>query len=185
MGIVTPTFNQWIDPTAKAANDYKYDPAKVASLLSGDGYHKGADGIWVSASGTRLSFNVLNISGYTDWVAAIQTAVQSAKAAGIELIPQNLSNDDFYNKLYVGNFDLAYYAETQIGPEPVLRAAGMALLGNSAPIGQNAATNFERYNNPQTDQLLNQYGSTTDPASRSRSWVSWSRSCSSRCRSSR
>ena len=36
--------------------------------------------------------------------------------------------------------------------------------GNSAPIGQNAATNMERYNNPQTDQLLNQYGSTTDPA---------------------
>ncbi|HEY4020174.1 MAG TPA: ABC transporter substrate-binding protein, partial [Pseudonocardiaceae bacterium] len=164
MGIVTPTFNQWIDPTAKADNDYKYDPNKVASLLQGDGYHKGSDGIWVSASGHRLAYNVINESGYTDWVAAIQTAVQSAKAAGVELDPINLSNDDYYNRLYSGKFDLAYNAETEIGPAPYYEMREWLYSGNTAPIGQNATTNFERYNNPQTDQLLNQYGSTTDPA---------------------
>jgi peptide/nickel transport system substrate-binding protein len=164
MGIVTPTFNSWIDPTAKAADDYTYNPAKVTSLLQGDGYHKGTDNIWVSPAGKRLSFNVINESGYSDWVATIQTVVQSAKAAGIELTPINLSNDDYYNRLYTGNFDLAYYAETEIGPAPYYEMREWLYSGNSAPIGQTATTNFERYNNPQTDTLLNQYGSTTDAA---------------------
>ena len=164
MGIVTPTFNSWIDPSAKSDNDYSYNPGKVTSLLQGDGYHKGTDGIWVSPQGKRLSFNVINESGFSDWVATMQTAVQSAKAAGIEITPINLSNDDFYNRLYSGNFDLAYYAETAIGPAPYYELREWLYSGNTAPIGQNATTNFERYNNPQTDQLLNQYGSSTDTA---------------------
>ncbi len=164
LGIVTPTFNSWVDPTAKAADDYTYNPAKVASLLQGDGYHKGSDGIWVSATGKRLSFNVLNLGGYSDWVAAIQTVVQSAKAAGIELTPDNLSSNDYYNKLYTGDFDLAYYAETQIGPLPYYEMREWLYSGNSAPIGQQATSNFERYHNPATDALLNSYGGTTDPA---------------------
>jgi peptide/nickel transport system substrate-binding protein len=33
---------------------------------------------------------------------------------------------------------------------------------NSAPIGKPAATNFERYNNPSVDKLLEQYASADD-----------------------
>jgi peptide/nickel transport system substrate-binding protein len=163
MGVVTPTFESWVSPAAKSANDYSYDPAKVASLLDRDGYHKGADGIFVSSSGKRLSFHVINIAGYTDWVASIQTLVQSAKAAGIELIPDNLSSDDFNNKLFNGQFDIAYYAETATGPAPYYELREWLLSSNTAPIGQQATTNFERYSDPRTDSLLNQYGTTTDP----------------------
>ncbi|HVV23631.1 MAG TPA: ABC transporter substrate-binding protein [Pseudonocardiaceae bacterium] len=161
MGVVTPTFQDWVTPAAKSANDYKFDPNKVASILEGDGYHKGSDGIYVSASGKRLSFHVIDIGGYSDWVAAMQTVIQSAKQAGIELIADNLSSDDFDNKLFNGQFDLAYYAETA-GPSPFYEMRQWLYSKNSAPIGQTATTNFERYNNAQTDQLIEQYGATTD-----------------------
>src|SRR4029077_1586986 len=34
---------------------------------------------------------------------------------------------------------------------------------NSAPIGKPAGSNFERYSNPATDALINEYATTTDP----------------------
>jgi peptide/nickel transport system substrate-binding protein len=161
MGVVTPTFESWVTPEAKSANVYKYDPAKVASLLEGDGYHKGSDGIYVSASGKKLSFHVIDIGDYSDWVASVQTLVQTAKAAGIELIPDNLSSDDYDNKLFNGQFDIAYYAETG-GPAPYYEMRQWLYSANGAPIGQQASSNFERYSDPQTDALLDQYGATTD-----------------------
>jgi peptide/nickel transport system substrate-binding protein len=164
MGVVTPTFESWVTPQAKsAAAAYTYNPDKVASLLEGDGYHKGSDGIFVSASGKKLSFHVLNIGDYSDWVASVQTLVQSAKAAGVELIPDNLSSDDYDNKLFNGQFDIAYYAESG-GPAPYYEMRQWLYSANSAPIGQSASSNYERYSDPQTDALLDQYGATTDPA---------------------
>ena len=164
MGVVTPTFESWVTPEAKTqAAQYHYDPAKVAQLLQGDGYHKGSDGIFVSASGKKLSFHVINIGDYSDWVAAMQTVVQSAKAAGIELIPDNLSSDDYDNKLFNGKFDIAYYAESG-GPAPYYEMRQWLYSANTAPIGKTATSNYERYSNPQTDSLLDQYGATTDLA---------------------
>jgi peptide/nickel transport system substrate-binding protein len=163
MGVVTPTFQSWVDPAAKSADDYSYNPGKVASILESDGYHKGSDGIYVSASGKKLSFHVINIGDYSDWVATVQVIQQSAKAAGIELIADNLSSDDFDSKLFNGNFQLAYYAETG-GPAPYYEMRQWLYTANSAPVGQQASSNFERYSDPATDALLDQYGSTTDQA---------------------
>ncbi|HEY0804257.1 MAG TPA: ABC transporter substrate-binding protein [Pseudonocardiaceae bacterium] len=163
-GIVTPTFASWIDPAAKtAAADLNYNPTKAADLLTANGYHKGTDGIFVSPAGKRLSFHVINQGGYSDWVAAMQVLVQGAKTAGIEIIPDNLSANDYNDKLFNGKFDLAYYAETA-GPTPYYELRQWLYSANTAPIGQQATTNFERYSNTQTDALFDKYGTITDPA---------------------
>lgn len=164
MGVVTPTFSDWVDPTVKAGDDYTYNPQKADALLESDGYKKGSDGIYVSPAGKRLSFHVINIGGYSDWVAALQVVTQGMKAAGIELTVDNLSSNDFYDKLYNGNFDLAYYNELTTGPTPYYELREWLYSANTAPIGQQATLNYERYSNPATDALFNAYGATTDPA---------------------
>ncbi|HEY3607146.1 MAG TPA: ABC transporter substrate-binding protein, partial [Pseudonocardiaceae bacterium] len=164
MGIVTPTYQSWVDPAAQsAAAAFNYNPTKASSMLEAAGYHKGSDGIYVSPAGKRLSFHVINQGGYSDWVATMQVVIQGAKAAGIEIIPDNLSSNDYNDKLFNGNFDLAYYGETG-GPSPYYELRQWLYSANSAPIGQQASTNFERYSDPQTDALLDQYGQTTDLA---------------------
>jgi peptide/nickel transport system substrate-binding protein len=160
-GIVTPTFSSWVSSQAKSQNDYTYNPQKADSLLEEDGYHKGGDGIYVSPAGKRLSFHVINVGGNSDWVAALQAVAQGAKAAGIELIVDNLSSQDYDTKLYNGQFDLGYYSETG-GPSPYYELRQWLYSANSAPIGQQASSNFERFNDPQTDSLLDQYSQTTD-----------------------
>ncbi|HEY1572403.1 MAG TPA: ABC transporter substrate-binding protein [Pseudonocardiaceae bacterium] len=163
LGVVTPTFQSWVSPQAKAADGYKYDPAKAKQILEADGYHLGSDGIFVGPNGKRLSLHVINEGGFSDWVAAVQALQQSAKAAGVDLVPDNLSDDDYDNKLFNGQFDLAYYAETG-GPAPYYEFRQWLYSANSAPIGQTAASNFERFSDPQVDALLDQYGATTDSA---------------------
>jgi peptide/nickel transport system substrate-binding protein len=161
-GIVTPTYQSWLDQGQASTAGYTYNVAKAQSLLQGAGYTKGSDGIYVSPAGKRLSFSIINIGDYSDWVASVREVTNNLKTVGIELKAENLSSDDYDNRLYNGKFDLAYGAETG-GPTPYYEFRQWLYSKNGAPIGQQASTNWERYSAPGTDQLLEQYGGTTDP----------------------
>jgi peptide/nickel transport system substrate-binding protein len=164
-GIVTPTFASWEDTSQAAAygNDYAYNPAKAISILEKAGFKRGANGIFVSPSGQPLSFNIVNNGGFSDWVAAVQTIQQSLKAIGIQITPENVADTTWSTYIYTGKFDLGYYAETG-GPSPYYELRQWLYSANSAPIGTAAGSNFERYSNPATDALINEYAATTSPA---------------------
>ncbi len=161
-GIALPTYNTWLDQSAVAKYDYSYNPAKAKQILTQDGYTLGSDGIFAK-DGKKLSFSVMNIGGYSDWVASMSVIQQELKAAGIQITPQNLAQNDFTSRLYSGNFQLAYYDQPG-GPTPYYEFRQWLYSKNSAPIGKNAATNWERYINPATDKLLDDYAVTTDTA---------------------
>jgi peptide/nickel transport system substrate-binding protein len=164
-GIVTPTFSSWEDTSAAASygNDYAYNPSKAMSILESAGYKKGSNGIFASPSGKQLSFSLINIGGYTDWVASAQVIASELQAIGIAVTPQDLSSTNYDTDIYDGSFQLAYGEETG-GPTPYYEERQELFSGNSAPIGQAASTNWERYSNTATDALLNQYATTTDAA---------------------
>jgi len=160
--IDTPTFSAWMDTTAAAKYDYGYNPAKAISLLKSAGYTMGSDGIFAKG-GQQLSFSVINIGGYSDWVASMSVIQQELKAVGIAITPDNLAQNDFFSRLYSGSYQLAYDSQTG-GPTPYYEFRQWLYSANSAPIGKNAASDWERYSNPATDKLLNEYSATTDPA---------------------
>jgi peptide/nickel transport system substrate-binding protein len=160
--IVTPTFTSWMNTAAAAQYNYTYNPAKAQQILTAAGYTKGSDGIFAKG-GQKLAFSVINVGGYSDWVAAMSVIQSDLKAVGIQITPQNLALNDFTARLYAGNYQLAYYNETG-GPSPYYEFRQWLYSANSAPIGKTASTNWERYSNSTTDQLLNAYATTTDPA---------------------
>jgi peptide/nickel transport system substrate-binding protein len=160
--IATPTFSGWMDTGAAAQYNYGYNPAKAKAILEADGYKLGSDGIF-ARGGQKLSFSVINIGGYSDWVASMSVIQQQLKAVGIAITPDNLAQNDFTSRLYNGQFQLAYYAETG-GPTPYYEFRQWLYSANSAPIGKQASSNWERYGNPATDHLLDSYALTTNPA---------------------
>jgi peptide/nickel transport system substrate-binding protein len=160
--IASPTFSAWMDGTAAAKYNYGYNPARAISLLKSAGYTMGGDGIFAKG-GQKLSFSVINIGGYSDWVASMSVIQSELKAVGIAITPDNLAQNDFLSRLYAGSYQLAYYAETG-GPTPYYEFRQWLYSANSAPIGKNAASNWERYSNPATDTLLNEFAVTTDAA---------------------
>jgi peptide/nickel transport system substrate-binding protein len=160
--IATPTFSAWMDTTSAAKYNYSSDPAKAQALLQQAGYTKGSDGIYAKG-GQRLAFTVINIGGYSDWVASMSVIQSELKAVGISLTADNLAQNDYLARLYAGSYQFAYYAQTG-GPTPYYEFRQWLYSANSAPIGKNAASNWERYSNPATDKLLDSYALTTDSA---------------------
>jgi peptide/nickel transport system substrate-binding protein len=162
-GIVTPTFASWLDSSAAAAYNYSYNPAKAEQILTKAGFKKNSSGIFVSPSGKPLSFQVLNQGGFSDWVASVSVIQADLKAVGIQITPVNLAGTDYTTRVDNGDFQLAYDSETG-GPTPYYELRQWLYSANSAKIGSSASTNWERYSNPATDNLINEYGATTSAA---------------------
>ena len=162
-GIVTPTFSKWLD-TSQAATfgNYTYNPKKAISILEKAGYKKGSDGIFAK-NGKKLSFSIINNGGFSDWVNAVNVIVADLKAVGIQVTAQDLSQTSYQDKLFAGQFQLGYGAETG-GPNPFYELRQWLLSANSAPIGTPAGSNFERYSNKATDAIINSYATTTTVA---------------------
>jgi peptide/nickel transport system substrate-binding protein len=125
--IDTPTFTAWMNATGAAKYNYGYNPAKAKQLLSQAGYTLGSNGIYAKA-GQQLSFSVINIGGYSDWVASMSVIQQELKAVGIGLTPDNLAQNDFLSRLYAGQLPVRLLRPDR-RPDAVLRAAAVAVLG--------------------------------------------------------
>jgi peptide/nickel transport system substrate-binding protein len=160
-GIVTPTFSDWLDKGL--ASKITYDPSKAISILEKAGFKK-SGGVYHTKDGKALSFRIINIGGYSDWVASVQVIQQQLKAVGIKITPENLSSTTFDSDAYNGKFELMYNGNESGGPAPYYELRQLLYSKNSAPIGKTASSNWERYYNPAVDKLIDQYGATTDPA---------------------
>jgi peptide/nickel transport system substrate-binding protein len=160
-GIVTPTFSSWLNKSI--AGQVTYNPAKAMSILKAAGY-KMSGGVFHTPQGKPLSFTMINIGGYSDWVASAQIVAQQLKAVGIQITPENLASTTYDNDTYTGKFQLSYDGNEAPGPAPYYELREMLYSKNSAPIGQIAPSNWSRYSNATVDKLLDQYGATTNAA---------------------
>jgi peptide/nickel transport system substrate-binding protein len=160
-GIVTPTFSSWLNK--KLASQVTYNPAKAISILKGAGF-KMSGGVFHTPQGKPLSFTMINIGGYSDWVASALVVAQELKAVGIKITPENLASTTYDNDTYTGKYQLSYNGNQAPGPAPYYELREVLYSKNSAPIGKLAASNWERYYNPAVDKLIEQYAATTNSA---------------------
>ena len=151
-GVVTPTFDKYFDKDALTASGYdKPNPDKAKQLLEGAGY----------SSSNPLKLDVITVTGYTDWDASLAVVKQQLAAVGIELSVQDLQQQSYNQKLFTGDYDLAYSSQSG-GPTPYYELRQLLYSKNSAPIGQQASSNYSRYLKPEVDKLFDQYASA-DP----------------------
>jgi peptide/nickel transport system substrate-binding protein len=151
-GVVTPTFAKFHDQAAVQAAGYdKPDADKAKQLLQSAGY----------SSSHPLKLSVITVTGYTDWDASLAVVKQELQPIGIDLTVKDLAQQTYDSRLYQGDFDLAYYGETG-GPTPYYELRRNLYSKNTAPIGKDASSNYERYRNPQADSLIEQYASADE-----------------------
>jgi len=162
-GIVLPTDASWYDSAQAATYGYSYNPQKAISLLEQAGAKKNSAGVFV-LNGKPLSFTVINNGGNTDWVSSLEIISTELKQVGIDVSVENLSQTDYNNRAYNGQFDMLYDWPPVFGPNPYYELRETLCSCNSAPIGKPASTNWERWNDPQTDALFQQFAATTDSA---------------------
>jgi peptide/nickel transport system substrate-binding protein len=161
-GLVLPINQKYLDPQYSNLS-FSLNAGKAASLLEQAGYKKGADGIYVGKDGQRLAFKIDVVAGWTDWLTSAQIMASNFKAVGIDASVNVATFNDYISALAQGDFDTAI-SWTSPGPTPYFLFNSMLSSANTAPVGQKATSNWERWNDKATDALLNQYVSSTDAA---------------------
>jgi len=161
-GVLVPEEDSWYDSSLAKEYGYKYDPAKAVATLEGAGFKRGPGGIFRSPTGKSLSFSIINVGGNSDWVASVQVIASELAKIGIKLTPENLASSTYTSDIEEGKYQLAYDATlgiTDEGPLNILR--GLLYSPNTAPIGQPAASDYERYSSSATDSIFDQLAVTT------------------------
>jgi peptide/nickel transport system substrate-binding protein len=160
-GLLLPGAQSYLSPDFASAA-FKFNTQQATQLLESAGYVKGSDGIYAK-DGKKLSFTLDVTSGWTDWITGCQIIATNLKAAGIDVKVKTLDFDAYYNALQMGDFDMGMFY-TNPGPSPYFIYDSLLRTDNSAPIGQLASSNFERWEDATTDSLLKSYAQTADPA---------------------
>src|SRR5260370_7408935 len=88
---------------------------------------------------------------------------RNLQAIGMDVKVNAISFNSYYSALQMGSFDTAI-SWTSTGPTPYFLYDTMLGSVNTAPIGQPATSNFERWSHPPTATLLHHYPSSPHPA---------------------
>lgn len=160
-GLVLPAFGDYLDPQYDGA-EFTQDADEANKLLDDAGYEKGTDGIRVGKNGERLSFSIVVPSGFTDWVTMTKLLQDQFKTIGIELSPEGKATQAWSADIKTGNFDMTI-AGAPGGASPYFLYRGFLSSALTAPVGERAVTNYSRWSDPATDQLLTDFENTSDP----------------------
>jgi peptide/nickel transport system substrate-binding protein len=130
------------------------DIDKAAELLEAAGWVKGDDGIYAK-DGERLSLTIEVVTGWTDYITALDVLGSQAKAAGIELNAAQSSWNEWTDKKVNGNFELAIDSLWQ-GPvsDPYYVYNYFFDSGSGAKVGEAAGNNYSRFSSPTVDGAL-------------------------------
>jgi peptide/nickel transport system substrate-binding protein len=158
-GLVLPTAQSWLAPQF-ASLQPTADTTTAQKYLTDAGFTKGSDGIY-QKNGKRLSLTLRSVDIYSDWNAAAQLIASQAKAIGIEIKNTTVGESNYYTLRSDGKYDYQLMFCGMVGGPTPYYLYNQYL--NSNEIGQ-GKFNFVAWNDPKTDQYLNQYASTTDTA---------------------
>lgn len=130
------------------------DVAKSDSILTAAGWAKGADGIYAKG-GKKLSLTAEVVTGWTDYITALDTITQHLKAAGIELTVSQSSWNEWTDKKGKGNYELAIDSLGQ-GPasDPYYLYNNYYSTANTAAVGTAVSLNTGRFSDPEVDAAL-------------------------------
>ncbi|GAA1910427.1 ABC transporter substrate-binding protein [Streptomyces sodiiphilus] len=130
------------------------DPGRVARLLEGAGWAKGGDGIYAK-DGERLSMSVSVVSGWTDYITAVNTLGQQLKAMGIEITAQQSSWNEWSDARARGDYQLLIDSLYQgPAPDPYYLYSYFFASENTAEVGSSANPNFARFTDDEVDAAL-------------------------------
>ena len=138
------------EPVAPSSPDLD----RATALLEEAGYAKGGDGIYAK-DGVPLKLTIEVVTGWTDYITAIDTMAQQLGDAGIAVTASQSSWNEWTDKKSKGNYQLAIDSLGQ-GPasDPYYLYNNFFTTANTAPVGEAAPINVARYSDPEVDAAV-------------------------------
>lgn len=152
------------EPSSLVDADWtQYDMAKANEMLDAAGLTMGPRGTRTLPDGTPLSFDINVVSGWSDWVSAVNIIAQNLKAVGIDASVKTYDFSAWFDRVQKGEFT-ASIGWSSGGATPFNYYRGQMSELSLVPVGEAAGENWHRFVNEQADELLAQFVSTSDPA---------------------
>jgi peptide/nickel transport system substrate-binding protein len=148
-----PLLNDYIKPEYQNSPLLAYNQQQAEQSLQGAGWAKAADGIYAKG-GKRLSFTVMTVEGWSDYISALQIITQELKAAGIEMKTQQVSYPAFTTAQQTGNFDVIITNTYSDDGTPYSFYSRAFDSKRTAPVGKQADSNYGRFRNATVDEAL-------------------------------
>ncbi|KFE60860.1 ABC transporter substrate-binding protein [Hyalangium minutum] len=156
--------DRWRSPEAVAAGDWtKFDQAKANALLDEAGLKRGENGMRTLPDKTPMKFDINVVTGWSDWVRAVQLIAQNLKQVGIDASLKTYDFSPYFERIQKGEYDISIgWTSDEPTPYHVYRD----LMGTETlrPIGVVSARNWNRFGSKEADGLLHAFEATNDPA---------------------
>jgi peptide/nickel transport system substrate-binding protein len=142
-----PMWNKYVSKAAVQKYGFSYSTSKAASLLTAAGYKKDGSGYFENKDGSKIDLDISVPQGWSDWEAARDMIISSAKAAGIRITAKVKDFNTWQSDRNTGNFDLVVDNNYQLSDNPWTYWNGIFHLPViTTGTGQTFA-NFGRYEN--------------------------------------
>ncbi|MFC7455869.1 ABC transporter substrate-binding protein [Brachybacterium sp. GCM10030267] len=154
---------EFIDPSIELA-PWNAQPDEARRVLEDAGYTEGSDGIY-EKDGVRVSMTASCPSGWSDFVTALDTLAQQYKEVGIELIPQQVSVNEWNDSKAKGTFQLVIDSVGQgPAPDPYYPYRTHFSTESTVPVGENGNPyqNITRFSDQALDDALEAASGTDD-----------------------
>jgi peptide/nickel transport system substrate-binding protein len=161
-GLLLPIDNTFLEPSVQGDLPATGDPAKVASILTKDGYTK-VGGKWTK-NGKQITFSITDPIAYSDYYTDDQLIASQLNKLGFNVkVDGNGSPTAWQADFNNGTFDATIHWSNQ-GPNPFYYYENWIDSTFSAPVGKPAAGDNGRFKDPAAQAALAQFAGTNDPA---------------------
>ncbi len=158
----------WRDSLAVARGDWvRHDVVRASALLDAAGYPRGPDGLRHRRDGRPWTYEILTVSGWSDWVRAAQVIARGLRDLGIEASVRTYDFSAWFQRVQEGDFDLSLGWSFE-GPTPYTFYQWLMAPATVKPEGTASMGNWHRYGSPAADRALEAFEREADPAAQRR-----------------
>jgi peptide/nickel transport system substrate-binding protein len=142
-----PTWSSYVDKTLVKKYGFTHNVTAAKALLKAAGYKTDSSGMFLNKDGSKIDLQIAVPQGWSDWEAARDMIIASAKDVGIRLSAKVKDFNTWQSDRNTGSFDLVVDNAYQLSDNPWTYWNGIFHLPViSSGTGQTFA-NFERYQN--------------------------------------
>jgi peptide/nickel transport system substrate-binding protein len=165
---MSESYAAWRDSSAAAGGDWvKLDVPRANALLDAAGFRRGADGVRRLPGGRPWRYEILCVSGWSDWVRASQIIARNLRDVGVDATVRTYDFGAWFQKVQEGDFDMSMGWSIE-GPLPYHLYRWLMSATTVKPPGEVSAGNWHRYASPAADRALARFERASDPAEQRR-----------------
>lgn len=161
-GLKIPGQEDWLAPDVENEGMIPHDTERALSILEEAGYTRDGDTL-MDPEGNAIEFSFKVPAGWLDWIQAAQIISESLAEIGITMNVETPEVSIHDQDRASGNFDAIFTVHG--GQCSMYRNYADFLASElSAPVGEQATSNWIRWQDEETDQLLEQLATSSEEA---------------------